>query len=353
MAERVGPAKLKDVAEAAGVSISTVSRVFSNPELLSEATVVHVRSVARRLRFTPNVLARALITGVAANIGFVVPDITNPYMTRLLKAAQARSRSSRIGLLVADTDDDPAIERQVAEELARQSRGLILCAPRMSSGHLKSIAKMVPVVLVNRVVDGLASIHTNSDNALSEIVDELVRLGHHRLAYLPGPIASWANGQRQRAIVDRAAAHGVDVIVLDPTSATHEDGIRAASAVVSSGTTGVLAFDDVLASGLIEGLRRLGLSVPHDISVVGHDDVLAELVQPALTTVQAQSTRVGRLAVDMVLDTSDDLGVHSVSVRAEAIHRNSIGPARAFEDPAAEQHPTQVANLPPEPIQEA
>lgn len=329
MSGRVGPAKLKDVAEAAGVSISTVSRVFSNPELLSDATVTHVRSVARRLRFAPNVVARALITGVAANIGLVVPDITNPYMTRLLKAAQGRSRSSSIGVLVADTDDDATIERQVAEDLARQSRGLILCAPRMSAEHLKSIAAMVPVVLVNRVVEGVASIHTDSDHALSEIVDELVRLGHRRLAYLPGPSASWANAERQRAIVDRAAAQGVEVVVLDPTSATHEDGIRAASAVVSSEATGVLAFDDVLASGLIEGLRRLSLSVPRDISVVGHDDVLAELVQPALTTVRAQSARVGRLAVDLLLDTSDDVGAHTVAVRAEAIHRSSIGEASA------------------------
>lgn len=327
MSGRVGPAKLKDVAEAAGVSISTVSRVFSSPELLSDATVTHVRSVARRLRFTPNVVARALITGVAANIGLIVPDITNPYMTRLLKAAQGRSRSSSVGVLVADTDDDAAIERQVAEELARQSRGLILCAPRMSAEHLKSIADLVPLVLVNRVVDGIASIHTDSGHALHEIVDELVRLGHRRLAYLPGPSGSWANGERERAIVERATTHDVEVVVLDATSATHEDGIRAAEAVVASGASGVLAFDDVLASGLIEGLRREGLSVPGDISVVGHDDVLAELVQPALTTVRAQSARVGRLAVDLLLDDADDAGAHSVAVRAEAVYRSSIGEA--------------------------
>ncbi|MBE1876582.1 LacI family DNA-binding transcriptional regulator [Myceligenerans pegani] len=327
MTERNGPAKLKDVAEAAGVSISTVSRVFSNPERLSPATVQHVREVAQRLRYAPNVVARALITGVAANIGLVVPDITNPYMTRLLKAAQGRSRASNVGLLVADTDDSAEIERQVAEQLARQARGLILCAPRMSASHIRDLASMVPLVIINRVVDGVPAVYTDSRQALREFVDELVGLGHRRFAYLPGPTRSWANRQRQQAIGQRAARHGAELVVLEPTAATYEDGIGAASAVADAGVTAVLAFDDVLASGLMEGLRRAGLTVPGDVSVVGHDDVLAELTRPGLATVRAQAERVGRLAAERLLDPDGEVErTESMAIHAETVRRDSIAP---------------------------
>jgi DNA-binding LacI/PurR family transcriptional regulator len=328
MTDRTAPTKLKDVAQAAGVSISTVSRVFTNPERLSPATVQHVREVASRLRFSPNLMARALITGVAANIGLIVPDITNPYMTTLLKAAQGRSRSSGVGVLVADTDDSAEIERQVADQLARQSRGLILCAPRMSSAHIREVAELIPVVLINRVVKGVPSVVTDSEPALGELVERLSGLGHRRLSYLPGPSGSWANRQRLKALTERSAAAGVELVVLPDTLATYPDGIAAAEAVVQSEATAVFAFDDVLASGLIEGLRRQGRRVPDDVSVVGHDDVLAELVQPGLTTVAGQSDRVGRLAMERLLDPDGEQDREvSIAIRATAVYRGSTGPS--------------------------
>lgn len=328
MSDRTSPTKLKDVAEAAGVSISTVSRVFSNPERLSPATVRHVREVAAQLRFSPNVLARALKRGVAANVGLIVPDITNPYMTSLLKAAQGRSRSSGVGVLVADTDDNAEIERQVAEQLARQSRGLILSAPRMSAPHIREIAATIPVVLVNRVVGGVPSVVTDSESALGELVLHLRELGHRRIAYLPGPPGSWANRQRLKAVTGRAQEAGLELSVLDGAAATYPDGIAAAGRVIDSGVTGVIAFDDVVASGLIEGLRRQGRRVPDDVSVVGHDDILAELVQPGLTTVAGHSDRVGRLAMQRLLDPEGEQDREtSIVVSATAIYRGSTGPA--------------------------
>jgi len=330
VSQRTSPTKLKDVAEAAGVSISTVSRVFSNPERLSPATVQHVREVAARMRFSPNVLARALKRGVAANVGLIVPDITNPYMTALLKAAQGRSRTSGVGVLVADTDDNTEIERQVAEQLARQSRGLILSAPRMSASHLREIAATIPVVLVNRVVDGVPSVVTDSEWALGELVSHLRELGHRRIAYLPGPSGSWANRQRRKAVTARTHEAGLELVVLDGTAATYHDGIAAVDRVVASGVTGVIGFDDVVASGLIEGLRRHGRTVPDDVSVVGHDDILAELVQPGLTTVAGHSDRVGRLAVQRLLDPEGEQDREtSIVVRATAVYRSSTGPAAA------------------------
>jgi DNA-binding LacI/PurR family transcriptional regulator len=329
---RAQQAKLKDVAEASGVSISTVSRVFSNPGRLSPETTRHVLEVARRLRFSPNVMARALITGTSPNIGLVVPDISNPYMTTLLKAAQAMSRVRATGIFVADTDDSAETERQVCEQFAQQCRGVVLCAPRMSASHIREVSEIVPLVLVNRVIEGIPCVYTDSRAAMRELLDDLVALGHRRIAYLPGPIGSSANRQRARAVIERARTLAVEMVRLEHTAGLHTDGIAAAAAVTELGVTAVMAFDDVLASGLVEGLRRLGRSVPDDVSVTGHDDVLAEIVQPGLTTVTGQSARVGRLAIGRLFDDSTVDGpadAKAIAVKGTVVRRRSTAPPRS------------------------
>ncbi|MFI5731760.1 LacI family DNA-binding transcriptional regulator [Kribbella sp. NPDC051587] len=342
MTQRTKAATLKDVAEAAGVSISTVSRVFSSPGRISPETSDRVREVARRLRFTPNVMARSLITGTSPNIGLVVPDITNPYMTTLLKAAQKVSRGHQTGIFVADTDDDAEIERQVCEQFAQQSRGVILCAPRMTTSHIRELSGIVPLVLVNRIVEGIPSVSTDSRSALRELLDELVEQGHRRVGYLPGPAGSWSNKQRARTVADRARALEVELVRLDPTDGTHAGGVLAAEQVVELGITAVMAFDDVLAAGLVEGLRQRGKSVPEDVSVTGHDDILSELVHPGLTTITGQSARVGQLAIARLLEVSGpdagsgpELGVlldESVGVKATVVRRHSTAAPRTRSD---------------------
>ncbi|WBQ06073.1 LacI family DNA-binding transcriptional regulator [Kribbella sp. CA-293567] len=326
MTARARPATLKDVAEAAGVSISTVSRVFSSPGRISPETSHRVREIARRLRFTPNVMARSLITGTSPNIGLVVPDISNPYMTTLLKAAQKVSRQHATGIFVADTDDSADLERQVCEQFAQQSRGVILCAPRMSASHIREVSELVPLVLVNRVVEGIPSVSTDSRAALRELLEELVAQGHRRIAYLPGPAGSWSNKQRARTVVERARALEVELVRLDPTAGIHADGVAAAARVLKLGVTAVMAFDDVLAAGLVEGLRRAGKSVPDDVSVTGHDDILSELVHPGLTTVTGQSDRVGQLAIGRLLDEAGSN--EAVGVKATVVRRRSTAPPR-------------------------
>jgi LacI family transcriptional regulator len=322
---------LKDVAEAAGVSISTVSRAFSNPERLSPQTVGQVTAIARRMRYTPNVIGRALQAGTSPYIGVVVPDIANPYMSRLLKAVQSGSRARGVGVFLADTDDSAETERQVCEALARQTRGVLLCAPRMSAAHIREIDEIVPLLLVNRIVPGISSIYTDSLRAYGELVDELARLRHRTVAYLPGPIGSWADKMRHKAIAGRCEKAGLKLVVLPATAALLEDGIAAAEGVLAARATAVLAFDDVLAAGLIEGLRRRGLAVPDDISVAGHDDVLAGLVQPALTTITSHAAQVGQLALDRLLDQAEHGSAGAparVGVAADLALRASLGPSR-------------------------
>jgi LacI family transcriptional regulator len=177
-------------------------------------------------------------------------------------------------------------------------------------------------------VDGIPGVYTDSAASTGELVDRLCELGHETIAYLPGPAGSWADKVRARAVVERVRRRGAGFVRLGPTAARHEDGVAAARAAADLGATAVVAFDDVLAAGLIEGFRQLGISVPEDVSVAGHDDVLAGLVQPGLTTVQGRAARVAQVAVDRLLaepapDSAPD--TEHIGIATEVVWRSSVG----------------------------
>lgn len=295
---------LKDVAAQAGVSMSTVSRVFSSPHLISDETVRRVRMVADELDYVPNPYARALITGTSRNVGLIVPDIANPFASTLLKAAQRYARSLGYAILVGDTDEDPNLERELASQLFYHSYGLILCAPRMVSKHITDLANKSRVVLINRVVGGLPSVLIDSAPGTRATVDHLAELGHRRVAYLPGPARSWSNRERLRAVTKQSEVRRIKLVVLANTDARHEDGFAAAESVQKAKVTAVIAFDDLLAFGLIEGLHERGLTVPGDVSVTGHDDVVAFGATPRLTTVTGASDAAARTALDILMTES-------------------------------------------------
>jgi LacI family transcriptional regulator len=133
-------------------------------------------------------------------------------------------------------------------------------------------------------------------------------------------------------VSERVRKRGATFVKLDPTTARHEDGVAAAHVVADQGATAVVAFDDVLAAGLIEGFRQLKMSVPRDVSVAGHDDVLAGLVQPGLTTIDGRSAQVAQLAVDRLLAASEPDTVADTShvgVGTELVWRASTAKPRS------------------------
>ena len=305
------PATIRDVARACGVHVSTVSRTFSAPNLVNPETRGRVLATAEHLGYRPNRAARALITGRTTNLGLIVADIANPYFPPMIKAAQSQARLRDHHVFVADTDEDPAVEEELVRALATQVDGIVLCSPRMANGAIEVLARDVPLVVVNRVVADLPTVVMDVANGARQAIDHLVGLGHRELLYLGGPRSSWTNKEIRRSAVATARSLGVSLTVLDSGSPTEAGGAAAAEAVrrdcangrsASSrgGVTAVLAYNDLLAIGLLGALKGLGLTVPGDISVVGIDDIpLSGAVQ--LTTVATPTAAAGRTAVDMLL----------------------------------------------------
>ncbi|QFG23245.1 LacI family DNA-binding transcriptional regulator [Actinomadura sp. WMMB 499] len=290
---------IRDVARASGVHVSTVSRTFSAPHMVNSETRTRVLAVAERLGYRPNRAARSLTTGRTNNLGLIVADLANPFFPPLIKAAQAAARDQDYHLFVADTDENPTEEEDLVQTFFKQVDGIVLCSPRLSNKALEKLAETIPFVLVNRRLRGVPTVVMDVANGARAAMEHLAGLGHRRVALVAGPAGSWTSAELRRAVTD---VPGLDTLVIGPNPPTEEGGLAVAEQVAGSGATGVLAYNDLVAIGLVEGLEELGVSVPRDISVVGIDDsITGRLYRPKLTTIAMPTAEAGRMAVDLLI----------------------------------------------------
>jgi len=343
------PATIRDVARACGVHISTVSRTFSAPHLVNPETRSRVLACAEHLGYRPNRAARALITGRTHNIGLIVADIANPFFPPLIKAAESQARHRDYHIFVTDTNEDPAVEEELVHALAKQVDGVLLCSPRMSNSLIEQLSRDVPLVVINRQVTGLPNVVIDVGQGARLAVEHLIGLGHRRIALLGGPRGSWTNREIRRTATSAARSADVTLTVIGPNPPTEGGGIAAAEQVRRAEVTAVLAYNDLMAIGLIEGLDAHGVAVPRDISVVGIDDIaLSRLTRPKLTTVATPNAAAGRAAVDMLLQHGDDRRTTAqVTLQTELVIRDSTGPGpHSHADPgdAAAAAPADVAS---------
>jgi DNA-binding LacI/PurR family transcriptional regulator len=325
-------AKITDVAGAAGVSASTVSRAFTNPHLLRADTRDHVLQVAARMDYTPNVQARGLASGKTTNIGLVVPDVANAFFPPFIKAAQSRARERDRDIFLADSDENALVEAALVKRLREQVDGLLICSSRLTDAALLELAGRLPVVLFNRSVPGIASVRFDSNSGTRQVVEHLASLGHTRISYVGGPAESWADQHRRTSLMEIAETHRMTVIDTGPHVPSLAAGIQAADAVLTTSATGVIAFDDTMAIGVISRLTARGVRVPEDMSVVGHDDInVAAMFRPALSTVRVSCTAAGRVATDLLLQLSLEQPATAESpdvlLPSQLIIRESSGPS--------------------------
>jgi LacI family transcriptional regulator len=292
---------IHDVAKAAKVSPSTVSRAYTMPELLRPDTRERVLTAARKLGYQPNKAARGLITGRTGNIGLIVPDLSNPFFPAVLKGAQARAREADYAVFLADSEEDQALEEELIRAMAKQVDGVVLCSSRASDATLSAIAKDTPLVLLNRRIGAIPAVLLDNTGGARQAVEHLAALGHRRVAYPNGPPSSWSNRTRRRGLKARAAALGLEIVELGTFAPTFEGGLAAADQCVAADVTAVVAYNDLVALGVQSRLRDRSIKVPGDISVVGFDDIpMAQMGSPPLTTVAMPCERAGRLAIDVL-----------------------------------------------------
>lgn len=324
---------IADVAAQAGVSLSTVSRALNGNPSVDPALAERVREAAASLDYRASPLARSLVLGRTQTIAVVVPDLGNPTFQEVLRGLSRAAAADSYHVLIADSAESVDEERVLAVETRRRTDGIVLCAPRLPREELDSlVAGLAPVVLVNRSAgDSVPSVRADYRAALGDELAHLRELGHRRIVYLAGIERSVANAARLDAIAEFVAAHDEVEVTTLPCGVDFEAGAAAARAVLDSGATGVLAFNDLVAMGLQSAAQASGCRIPADLSIVGFDDIpFARHTTPPLTTATVPAAELGAQAwaqLRRLLD-GEEPG-HPLTLRPALAVRGSTGPARS------------------------
>lgn len=322
-----------DVAAAAGVATSTVSRTFSNPMRVSAATRAKVLAVAAELGYRPNPHARALLSGRHHTIAMVVSDITNPHYFELIRGAEMRAKASEYTLVLVNAEESPQIEHEQIQRLVGSVDGFVLAASRLPDEQLRQLAAHRPVVLMSRQLPGLASVVLDHVQGCRQMMEHLASLGHRDVCYLAGPPNSWMAATRWAALSGAAETLGMRARRIGPFTPKVAQGGAAADAVLNTEATAAIAHNDLLAIGVLQRLAQRGVRVPETLSVLGFDDIFAaDLCTPRLTTLGGPHVQVGRTAVEVLLRAvgpSRATDLPQVALPTELTLRDSTGPAPA------------------------
>ncbi len=331
---------IKDVAKAAGVSHSTVSRALANNPLIAEPTRRRIQRVAQKMGYAPNAIARGLVTRRTQTIGVIVTTIEDPFIAEVVRGIEEVAADSGYRVFLGTSHNDSAREVGLVKAL-REWRvdGVIVASSRVGALYqplLKEIG--APIVLINNQ-NRKSPTRQKSDagKIYSVVFDDadggelatryLISQGHRVIAYLGGPSDYAANRNRlagyRRALV---AAH----IAFDPARVRTGNGRVESGEQVSalflpaSSPTAIFCYNDMTAIGALAALKRRGLRVPGDLSVVGFDDIpFAGYIDPPLTTIHQPKDEMGRLAMRMLLDLLDEKKVANVLVPGKLIVRES------------------------------
>lgn len=303
---------ISQVAAAAGVSRSSVSRAFTRPDLLGADTVKKIREAADALGYVPNYTARALSTGRHGNLALVVPDVANPFFPPLIRAAQAEADKLDYCVFLGNSDENPSQEDKLIGRFAGQVEGFILASSRLAEDRIAAHAARRPLVLINRDVEGIPRVLIDSGTGVVEAVEHLAGLGHKKIVYVGGPHGSWSNKQRRNAVRMTARRLGLEVSVIPNEFPAFESGRKITGQVLTTGATAAVAFDDLTAQGLLAELVDMGVAVPSSFAVVGCDDVLGAATYPPLTTVSNRSQEAGKAAFTLLMDMLNTNAVQDV-----------------------------------------
>ncbi|GAA4262672.1 LacI family DNA-binding transcriptional regulator [Dactylosporangium darangshiense] len=330
------PVTINDIAAATGVAASTVSRALNNPGRVNAATRERIEAAARELRYVPSSPARALSSGRTRAIAVLVSDVTNPFYFGVIRGTQEQLKASGYAQLLIDTEDTGELEIEMLHKMRRSLDGAILAASRLPDRDLAALAGEIPLVTLNRNVRGVPSAIIDTPAGIGQAAEHLLSLGHRDIAYVSGPQRSWPNEARWHAMRAVAARHRLTFTRVGPFPSGRGSGPAAADAVLNTGATACIVFNDLLAIGILQRLRERHIRVPEDISVVGCDDIFgADFCHPPLTTLTAPIEQAGRVAVSMLLSRLDRTAAPAPTTRQQVmlpVHltvRGSTGPVPA------------------------
>jgi LacI family transcriptional regulator len=328
----------RQIAELAGVSLATVSRVVNGRGDVADATRDHVEEIIRRQGYRTNRTPAGTANGRSGLIGVLVPLVHPAYFSSILSGAAEALQEHDMRIVLSPTGHEYAREVTSIRRMGHGvTEGALLVLPEEPSDELEALLdhgyQFVVVDPRRRLPARIPAVSATHALGADQAVQHLLELGHRRIAALTGPAGWVATEDRRRGY--RAALAGAGVMP-DPRLEVESDfeisgGYEAAGTVLDlvDAPTAIFAFNDNLAVGAIHAAQERGLRVPGDLSVVGFDDVeVATVVRPALTTIRAPLAEIGRMAVTLLVRLIEKQRYETLHVELSTtlVVRDSTGP---------------------------
>ncbi|MFG2436364.1 LacI family DNA-binding transcriptional regulator [Streptomyces sp. NPDC048508] len=330
MAQRV---TMNDVARAAGVSSATVSYVLSGKRPVTAETRTSVESAIERLGFTLNPVARSLRTGRSTMVALVVPDLANPFYALLARSIQDELRGCGYHVVVSNTGARRDEEEALLEEALRQRfAGVVMTPFRLATDAFEAMREAgIPVVVsADTPFEDVDLVTPDSDGAVIDALTHIAASGRRSVGVLAGPGDATGGDPR----LDRIARHGTALgLTVLSEHIVHGEHTREAGAAgfeqlmrLPQRPEAVMCVNDVTAVGAMDTAERLGLDIPGDVALLGHDDVdIAALVRPRLSTIRYPAREVGAAAARLLLEQIDGrTEPRTVHVAARFVSRASV-----------------------------
>lgn len=328
---------MRDIAQLAGVSITTVSHVVNSTRSVAPDTKAKVLDAIEHTGYTGDAIARSLVTGGTRSLGVAISLAANPYFAELIRAVEHETTRSGYTLVLADTHDEPEAEQSAVRTLrSRRVDGLILTpSPRASGTVLPELRRLgIPTVLLDRLTTSQDIDQVGPENvyATSGLVRHLADLGHRRIGMTSGAAGLATSSERvlgYRLGLGRSRLTWDEELVAAGSSAA-EPAAAALGALLdlADPPTAVVAGNNTMLSGVLHACRRRGVRVGTELAVVGYDEVeWADLLDPPITTVAQPIAEMGRTAVRLLLDRIADPTRPPATKRLPTtfMHRHSCG----------------------------
>ncbi|MEI8632206.1 DNA-binding transcriptional regulator CytR [Vibrio sp. PP-XX7] len=332
-------ATMKDVAQLAGVSTATVSRALMNPEKVSPSTRKRVEDAVLESGYSPNSLARNLRRNESKIIVVIVPDICDPYFSEIIRGIEDAAAEHGYLVLLGDSGQQHKRETSFVNLVfTKQADGMLLLGTNLPFDASKSEQKnLPPMVMACEYAPELElpTVHIDNLTSAFEIVNYLTQMGHTQIAEITGPKSAALCEFRHQGFMQALRRAGLK---LNPNfhiqgDFSFESGAKSIRALMALAEvpTAVFCHNDMMAIGMIQEAKRLGLRVPQDLSVVGFDDIhFAQYCDPPLTTVSQPKYEIGRQAMLMMLEVlrGQDVRAGSRLLETKLVIRESVAPPK-------------------------
>ena len=333
---------MRDVAECAGVSVTTVSHVINNTRSVKPSTRQKVEEAMHSLGYQPNVLARSLRKGETLTIGIILPDNTNPYFAELVRGIEDSSFSQGYSVILCNSDNDLKKERLYTNVLLeKQVDGIIMVAAGSSGENIHHLqVRGVPLVLVDRRVPDIEADYVFADNQQGGFLaaNHLVDLGHRAIACIAGPVGVQLSRERVAGYRQALGEAGIKIEKswIVEGDFQYQSGYDAARVLFDREPvpTAIFACNDLMAIGVYRYAHEKGYHIPKQLSVVGFDDIsLAAYTNPPLTTVRQFKHEMGSMAARLLLErmTQRDLAPRHEILDTQFVVRDSTARSPQFE----------------------